>query len=149
MQSDLLSIFILLILISILPHAFSISVISSLTWCTKSGWSQAGRQPISGPQQYAGNWEEQTSMQQAQQYAEKYAKRNGKSGKVCTMHNMPRSMQVEHERAEKYAEQMRVGWIEAKQVDNEKIICEINVMWCSLILDGWRRRQRFVDKLLH
>ena len=65
------------------------------------------------------------------------------------MHNMPRSMQVEHERAEKYAEQMRVGWIEAKQVDNEKIICEINVMWCSLILDGWRRRQRFVDKLLH
>ena len=109
MQSDLLSISILLILISILPHAFSISVISSLTWCTKSGWSQAGRQPISGPQQYAGNWEEQTSMQQAQQYAEKYAKRTGKSGKVCNMHNMPRSMQVEHERAEKYAEQMRAA----------------------------------------
>ena len=139
MQSDLLSISILLILISILPHAFSISVISSLTWCTKSGWSQAGRQPISGPQQYAENWEEQTSMQQAQQYAEKYAKRTGKSGKVCNMHNvnMPRSMQVEHERAEKYAEQMRAAEkssqleSEAKEVDNEKIICEINVMWCQ------------------
>ena len=56
---------------------------------------------------------------------------------------------------EKYAEQMRAAEkssrleIEAKHVDSEKIICEINVMWCSLILDGWRRRQRFVDKLLH
>ena len=40
-------------IMSTLPHAFSISVISSLTRCTKRGWGRPGRQPISGPQQYA------------------------------------------------------------------------------------------------
>ena len=69
MQSDLLSISILLILISILPHAFSISVISSLTWCTKRGWGRAGRQPISGPQQYA-------ALGRAEKYARCSKQRN-------------------------------------------------------------------------
>ena len=61
------------------------------------------------------------------------------------MHNMPRSMQVEHERAEKYAEQTRAAEkssqleIEAKQVDNEK-----NDLWGQryvVLDDSWRMEE--------